>query len=108
MENNENNLSEVSEIVIEESMIPTRNPAVTIREEIEEDGKYVLFNTDNEFILLLNSTGKFIFDNCDGKKSVAQLVGDIKSSFIVGEDLDLPSVVKEFIGILVKARLVLL
>lgn len=30
-------------IVIEETMVPIKNPDVTIREEMEGDGKYVLF-----------------------------------------------------------------
>jgi hypothetical protein len=63
-----------AQVVIDEAMIPMKNPEVTVREEMEEDGKYILFNAENELILVVNPTGKFVFDNCDGKKTVGQII----------------------------------
>jgi hypothetical protein len=95
-----------AKVVIDESMIPMKNPEVTVREEIEEDGKYILFNAENELILVINPTGKFVFDNCDGKKTVGQIVKDIEDEFTVKEDMDLSFIVKEFVSTLLKAKLV--
>jgi hypothetical protein len=45
----EENLEKEQEnsIHVEEDMVPIKNPEVTIREEIEEDGKHILFNAEN-------------------------------------------------------------
>ena len=93
-------------IAIEESMIPIKNQEVTIREEIEEDGKYVLFNAENELILVINSTGKFILENCNGERTVGDIVKNIQKNFTVKEDMDLNSIVKEYFSTLLLAKLV--
>lgn len=93
-------------VVVEETMIPIKNPEVTVREEIEEDGRYILFNADNELILVINPTGKFILDSCMGEKTIAQIIKDIKSNFTVNQDTDLSAVVIGFISTLLKAELV--
>ncbi len=93
-------------MVIDEMMIPIKNPTVTVREEMEEDGKYILYNADNELILVMNPTGKFIMEGCDGKKTVAQMIGDIENHFTVQDDIDLSAVVKGYISTLLKAKLV--
>jgi hypothetical protein len=93
-------------IVIKDSMIPIKNSEVTIREEMEEDGKYMLFNEENELILVINSSGKFILENCDGEKSVTQLIEDIENNYSVNEDIYIPEIVKNFMGTLLKAKLV--
>lgn len=95
-----------SSIVIEEGTIPVKNPEVTIREEMEEDGKYILFNAENELILVINPTGKFILDDCDGEKSVGQIVKDIENNFRFEEDMDILAIVKKFLSMLAEAKLV--
>jgi hypothetical protein len=93
-------------INIEEDMVLVKNPAVTIREEIEEDGKYILFNSENEFILVINPTGKYILENCRGDKTVTQIVQDIKNEFTIKEDMELATVVKGYMVNLLKGDLI--
>lgn len=94
------------EVVIGDTAIPIKSPEVTIREEMEEDGKYILYNGENELILVINPTGKFILDSCNGKKTVAQISKEIEKNFTVKEDMDLPSVTKAFLSTLLKAELI--
>jgi hypothetical protein len=98
--------AQAESIHIEGNMIFIMNPEVTIREEIEEDGRYVLFNAENEFILLINPTGKYILENCTGDKTVNQIVQNIKSEFTVNDDVDLEVVVKDYLTNSLKAELV--
>jgi hypothetical protein len=102
----EKNQEQETPVVVEETMVPMKNPEVTVREEMEEDGKYILFNAENELILVINPTGKFILDNCNGEKSVGQIIKDIENEFTVEETTDLSSIVKGFVAILVKGKLV--
>ncbi|MHA1704735.1 MAG: PqqD family protein [Promethearchaeota archaeon] len=102
----EENLEQETQIIIEENTIPVKNSAVTIREEMEEDGKYILFNAENELILVINPTGRFILDNCNGEKTISQIIKDIENCFTVKEDTDLATIVKGFILTLMKARLI--
>lgn len=102
----ENNEVQETRVVVEDMMIPVKNPGVTVREEMEEDGKYILFNEENELILVINPTGKFILDNCDGYKTVDGIVTDLENEFTVKEDIDLSGITKEYISTLLLAELV--
>jgi hypothetical protein len=93
-------------LAIKDSMVPQKNPDVTFREEMEENGKYMLFNAENELILVVNATGKFIIDNCDGSKTIVQLINAIKDNYVIAEDMHLPEIVKGYIITLLKARLI--
>jgi len=93
-------------VIIEDTVVLVKNPGVTVREELEEDGKYILFNAENELILTINPTGKFILDNCTGDKTAAQIVKEIENSFTVSEDIDLSTVVKNYLSLLLEAELV--
>lgn len=103
---NEENQGEEKPIVIEESMIPIKNREVTIREEIEEDGKHILFNAENELILVINTSGKFILDSCNGEKTVGEIAATIENDFAVKKDIDLIEVVKTYLSTLLLAKLV--
>lgn len=92
--------------VIDEDTVLIKNPEVTVREEMEEDGKYILFNAENELILVVNATGKFILDSCDGQKTVGQVIRDIADKFTVEENMDLSAIVKNYTATLVRAALV--
>ena len=96
----EENLEKEQEnsIHVEEDMVPIKNPDVTIREEIEEDGKHILFNAENELILVINTSGKFILDSCNGEKTVGEIAATIENDFAVNKDIDLIEVVKDFPG----------
>ena len=104
-EEKENQEQEVP-IVVEETMIPVKNQDVTLREEIEEDGKYLLFNAENELILVINSTGKFILENCSDERTVGDIIKNIRENFTVKEDMDITSIVKEYFATLLLAKLV--
>lgn len=96
------------QMVVNEMMTPIKKTGVTVREEIEEDGKHILYNAENELILVINSTGKFILDSCTGEKTVGQIVKDIENNFTVDNNMNTTSVAKEFISTLIKAKLVTL
>ena len=93
-------------ISIDEMTILIKNPEVTVRDEVEEDGRYMLFNAENELVLIINATGKFILDNCDGKKKLIQIIEKIKDEFTLKDDMDLINVVKEYATVLLKAKLI--
>lgn len=95
-------------VLIDDMTIPRKKPEVTIREELEEDGKSILFNAENELILTINPTGKFVLDNCTGEKTAAQIVKEIENSFTVDEGIDLSTVVKDYLSLLLEAELVTL
>ena len=104
----EENPAQEKPVIIEESMIPIKNQEVTIREEIEEDGKYILFNAENEIILVINPTGKFILESCNGKRTAGEIVRKIEEVYTINEDVDLNSVVKEYFSTLLLAKLVII
>ena len=95
-------------INVENNMIPTKNSMVTIREEMEDDGKYVLFNADNELILVINQTGKFILDRSDGSKTIGEIIDDITDQFSIPENADIQSVVTDYFKRLSLAKLIVL
>jgi len=35
--------SQKTPVIIEDTLVPVKNPGVTVREELEEDGRYILF-----------------------------------------------------------------
>lgn len=105
MEENMVETEQMNPFGVEENTVLEINPEVTIREEIEEDGRYVLFNAENELILMINPTGKFILDSCTGK-TVGEITADIKKSFTLKEDIDVMNIVKTFANLLLKAKLV--
>ncbi len=107
IEKTDNEKNPLDTITIENDMIPLQNSQVTIREEMEEDGRYVLFNADNELILVINDTGKFILENCDGSKNIGQIIDEITLQFLIPENIDIPSVVHDYFKRLSLAKLVL-
>jgi hypothetical protein len=56
-----------------------RNPDVLLKEE-DEDGALV-FNPDTDKILVLNPTGLFIWNRCDGNIRLEDLVTSVRRSF---------------------------
>ena len=56
-----------------------RNPDVVIHEE-DPDGALV-FNPDTDKIRVLNPTGFFIWQLCDGSRDMEGLVGPVRASF---------------------------
>lgn len=92
---------------INEETIPVMNSDVSIREEMEEEGQFVLFNAENDYILVINRTGKFILESCDGKRSIKEIAGLIRSSYEINEEqIDLNHVVIDFVTRMSNAELV--
>jgi hypothetical protein len=56
-----------------------RNPDVVLREE-DEDGA-LLFNPDTNQVKVLNSTGLFIWERCDGIRSLQSIIDELKGEF---------------------------
>ena len=73
-----------------------KNPDVVLREE-EEDAA-LLFNPDTGQVKVLNTTGLFIWQLCDGNNTLPSIVTALQESFddAVPED-QLTSDIKDFI-----------
>ncbi len=82
-----------------------QNPEVVLHEE-DEDGALV-FNPDNDNIRVLNQTGHFIWNHCDGKHSVNQIVDAIRNEFSETPAEQLPEHVQEFLKDLLQAGFLL-
>lgn len=63
--------------------IPVRTPDIVTRSEKEES---LLFNPADGATVCVNSTGKYIWDMCDGNKRVAYMAGKINDVFKVGRE----------------------
>jgi hypothetical protein len=61
------------------STLYIRNPDVTLREADEHGG--LLFNPDTNQVQVLNSTGVFIWEHCDGTQDVSQLLQALDLEF---------------------------
>ncbi len=78
-----------------------RNPDVVLREEDEDGG--LLFNPDTNQVRVLNTTGLFIWKQCDGTRDVDEIVRLLQESF---EDTPVKEViadVHEFIEGMIQA-----
>jgi hypothetical protein len=49
-----------------------RNPEVVLREEDEEEGA-LLYNPDTNTVTVINPTGLFIWQRCDGQNNLEQI-----------------------------------
>lgn len=72
---------------------------------MEEDGKYILFNAENQIVLIINATGRFILEKCNGI-TVGQIVKEIDNAYNVPEGAYLLGVVKVFPVTLIDVKLV--
>jgi hypothetical protein len=61
------------------SILYTHNPDVTLREATEQGG--LLFNPDTNQVQVLNSTGVFLWDLCDGTHTLEQLFQALDQEF---------------------------
>jgi len=58
---------------------PIANPIVVLREEFDDWA--VLFNPDTAYAVGTNPVGVAVWKRMDGKKSLAEIVSEIKNSF---------------------------
>jgi hypothetical protein len=65
-----------------------RNPDVVLREEDEDGG--LLFNPDTNQIRVLNHTGLFIWQMCDGSRNLKDIITALHESYedVPGEEVD--------------------
>jgi hypothetical protein len=72
-----------------------RNPDVVLREE-DPDGA-LLFNPDTNQVLVLNTTGLFIWKHCDGYRNPPDILKAIKETFEEIPQAEVEANVKDFI-----------
>lgn len=78
-----------------------RNPDVVLREE-DPDG-VLIFNPDTDQIRVLNATGSFIWQLCDGSKDKAGIISAVRQSFDAVPDDQVLQQVEKFIDEMVDA-----
>ncbi len=72
-----------------------RNPDVVLREEDEDGG--LIFNPDTNQIRVLNTSGLFIWQMCDGSHDLLGLVAALRESFDEVPEDQVAKQVMEFI-----------
>ena len=78
-----------------------RNPDVVIHEE-DPDGALV-FNPDTDQIKVLNQTGFFVWQLCDGSHDMQSLVAGVRDSFDEVPDDSVSTQVEDFVNEMVAA-----
>jgi hypothetical protein len=69
-----------------------RNPEVVLREEDKEEGA-LLYNPDTNTVTVINPTGLFIWQRCDGENSLEQIASALAQACVdapvdqVGQDV---------------------
>lgn len=92
--------------IVDSSRKPHRKPQVIVRQQPEDDGMYVVYDGENETVLLLNSSGKVVWDLCDGQRSVNEILAAIAAKFMIPEGTASEAELCKFLLILMKANLV--
>jgi hypothetical protein len=80
------------------------NPEVILREEEKEGG--LLFNPDTNQVIVLNSTGVFIWRMCDGSHNVEDIIQEIQNEFEGASPDVLKIEIPKFLDMMVNAHLV--
>ncbi len=70
--------------------LPIKNPDVVLREE-DADGA-LLFNPDTNQIKVINTTGLFVWEKCDGKHNLDEIIASMDEAF---EDVPVDRVKQE-------------
>lgn len=86
---------------------PLKKTDVIIR---EEDGKILALNQDQKLLLVMNSSGFFIWDRCDGQHSAEDIAEGVRQSYelagsSVGET-DVNDCIEQYLSVLEKGKLV--
>ena len=71
------------------------NPEVVLREEDDDGG--LLFNPDTNQVKVVNSTGLFIWKQCEAVRGVDEIVKSICQTFVDVHPSDIERDVREFI-----------
>jgi hypothetical protein len=88
--------------------IPLKNPKIQIRDESK--GKYLLFNSENYEPMIINITGKTIWESCNGERNVKEIINIVKETFLMDKEKErnLDHLVFDFLLILCKKELITL
>jgi hypothetical protein len=78
-----------------------RNPDVVLREEDEDGG--LLFNPDTNVVKLINTTGLFIWKECNCARRMDEIVTVLRDTFDDVPEEQVTQDVKEFIDYMVGA-----
>lgn len=92
---------EESESVNPASVRYIRNPDVALREEDEDGG--LLFNPDTNQVRVVNTTGLFIWQQCDGSRAEADIVRALQDAFDEVPEDQVAQDVREFIADMVES-----
>jgi hypothetical protein len=95
---------ESQDVLIEDDAILTAS-AVEIRDEREDDGRYVLYDPEREVVLAINSPGRAILGLCDGRRTVREIISALQECYEVPPTLDLRAEVLRYIDTLSKTGL---
>ena len=86
----------MNEKKMDEKDLLVRNPDVVLREE-DPDGA-LLFNPDTNQIRVINTTGLFIWNHCDGTRNLSAIVTALKETFDGVPEQEVNTQVNEFIA----------
>ena len=78
-----------------------RNPDVVLHEE-DPDGALV-FNPDTDQIRVLNQTGYFVWQLCDGSHDMQSLVTSVRGSFDEVPEINVSTQVEDYVNEMVNA-----
>lgn len=81
-----------------------KNPDVVLR-EVEEDGG-LLFNPDTNSVRILNETGLFVWNMCDGSHDLTSIITAVQAAFEGASPDTVHTDVAKFLNNMVSASLV--
>ena len=81
-----------------------KNPDVVVKEE--DDGCALLFNPDNDQVRVLNRTGFYIWNLCQGSLGVASMASRVQEGFEPVPDQDVMKDVQGFLDAMAQAGLI--
>lgn len=84
------------------NLIPIFPTGVTLRKQRNRG-----FLIGKGIVFLLNASAVRILEQCDGKNSIQDILGNLKNTFVFRENYDLQSEVTEFIRKLIDANVIL-
>ena len=85
----------MNEKKMDEKDLLVRNPDVVLHEE-DPDGA-LLFNPDTNQIRVINPTGLFIWNHCDGTRNLPAIVSALKEAFEDVPEKEVDVQVSEFV-----------
>ena len=82
---------------------PIKNPAVD--DELLPDAGMVLYNSATAKVLTLNATAAFVWESCDGERTVTSLVAEVRELFPATAD-DVERDVRRLVDRLLRHRMI--